>query len=89
MFWGVWAIIGATSHSWFPWPLWVTLGWGVGLAFNVWDVYGRKPVTDDAIQREMQRDSSTRPEIAEKEPMFTKIVVGVEGPAKPSEMRCA
>src|SRR4051794_29390182 len=27
--WGVWLTIALTSGSWFPWPLWVTLGWGV------------------------------------------------------------
>ena len=53
--WGVWAIIGATSHSWFPWPLWVTLGWGIGLAFNAWDVYFRHPITEEEIRRELTR----------------------------------
>lgn len=53
--WGVWAIIGATSHSWYPWPLWITLGWGIGLAFNAWDVYLRRPIAEEEIQREMDR----------------------------------
>lgn len=53
--WGVWAIIGAASHSWYPWPLWITLGWGVGLAFNVWDVYFRRPITEAEIERELER----------------------------------
>ena len=55
LLWGIWAIIGVTSHSWFPWPLWVTLGWGIGLAFNAWDVYFRRPITEDDIRHEMQR----------------------------------
>jgi fatty acid desaturase len=55
LLWGVWAIIGATSHSWFPWPLWVTLGWGIGLAFNAWDVYFRRPITEAELQQEMER----------------------------------
>ena len=29
LLWGVWAIIGVAAHSWYPWPLWVTLGWGI------------------------------------------------------------
>jgi hypothetical protein len=53
--WGVWAIIGVTSHSWYPWPLWVTLGWGLGLTFNAWDVYFRRPITEQEIRREMDR----------------------------------
>jgi hypothetical protein len=53
--WGVWAIIGATSHSWFPWPLWLTLGWGIGLAFNAWDVYFRRPITEAELGREIER----------------------------------
>lgn len=53
--WGVWVIIGATSGSWFPWPLWVTLGWGIGLVFNAWDVYGRRPITETDVHREMER----------------------------------
>src|SRR4051812_37546491 len=53
--WGVWVIIGATAHSWFPWPLWVTLGWGIGLAFNAWDVYFRRPISEGELQREISR----------------------------------
>lgn len=53
--WGVWAIIGVTADSWYPWPLWVTIGWGVGLTFNAWDVYLRRPITEDEIRREMDR----------------------------------
>ena len=53
--WGVWAIIGATSHSWFPWPLWLALGWGIGLAFNAWDVYFRRPITEAELGREIER----------------------------------
>lgn len=31
------------------------LGWGIAVAFNAWDVYGRRPVTEDQIRREMER----------------------------------
>jgi len=53
--WGVWVIVGVTSHSWDPGPLWVTLLWGLGLVFNAWDVYFRGPITEEEIGREMDR----------------------------------
>lgn len=37
------------------WPIWVILGWGIGLASHAWAVYGRGGITEDQIQREMQR----------------------------------
>ena len=50
--WLVWAL----GDRGFPWPIFVTFGWGIGLATNAWAVYGvAKPITDDEIQREMRR----------------------------------
>ncbi len=49
---GIWAI--ATPDSLF-WPIFVILGWGIGVAGNAWDVFVRKPITDDEIDREEQR----------------------------------
>ena len=48
---GIWALSGV-GHFW---PIWVMLGWGVGLVLNVWEVYGNKPITDEEIERELQR----------------------------------
>jgi fatty acid desaturase len=48
---GIWAVTGAD----FFWPIFPILGWGIGVAFNAWDVYGRKPVTEEEIRREMER----------------------------------
>jgi hypothetical protein len=53
--WAIWLVIGLTSHSWWPWPVFMTLGWGIGVAFNAWDVYVRRPITEDELQREMER----------------------------------
>jgi hypothetical protein len=53
--WGIWSFIGVTSDSWSPWPVWVTLGWGLGVVFNAWDVYVRRPITESEIRREMDR----------------------------------
>ena len=53
--WTVWAVIGVGWHSWFPWPLWITLGWGIGVTFNAWDVYFRRPISEGEIRHEMDR----------------------------------
>jgi uncharacterized ion transporter superfamily protein YfcC len=47
----IWAVTGAG----FFWPVFPILGWGVGVGANAWDVYGRKPLSEDEIQREAQR----------------------------------
>lgn len=47
----VWALTGRD----FFWPIWVIAGWGIGLAMNVWDVYGRKPITEADIDNELRR----------------------------------
>ncbi len=49
--WGVWAATGAG----YAWPAWVTGGWGIGLLLNAWDVYFRAPITEDDVQREIER----------------------------------
>jgi hypothetical protein len=47
----VWAWTGASLF----WPIFPIVGWGIGVAANAWDAYGRKPVTEDRIQREIRR----------------------------------
>jgi hypothetical protein len=47
----IWAVTGAG----FFWPIFPILGWGVGVAANAWDVYGRKPISEDEISRETER----------------------------------
>ena len=51
---GIWAL----GDRGFFWPIWVMLAWGIGLAFNAWDVYFRKPISEQDIQREMERGDS-------------------------------
>ena len=39
-FWGIWFADSIIDrHFDFPWPVFVTLGWGIGLAFNYIRVY--------------------------------------------------
>ena len=55
--WGIWVVIAANSGSWWPWPIFVTLFWGIGLVMNAWDVYVRKPITEQELQHEIERIS--------------------------------
>jgi 2TM domain len=48
---GIWAVTGAG----FFWPIFPILGWGIGVAANAWDVYGRRPITEEEIRREAER----------------------------------
>lgn len=48
-------VIWAVTDSGFFWPIFPILGWGVGVAANAWDVYGRKPISEDEIRRETER----------------------------------
>ena len=54
---GIWAVTGAG----FFWPIFPILGWGIGVGANAWDVYGRKPITEDEVQRETDRLRAERP----------------------------
>jgi 2TM domain len=49
---GIWAISGAGYF----WPIWVIGGWGLGLAFQAYDTYGRKStVSESQVSEEMNR----------------------------------
>ena len=50
--WVIWALTHSLGE--FPWPLVVTLLWGVGLVMNAWDVFFRRPITEAEVQREMR-----------------------------------
>jgi hypothetical protein len=47
---GIWAVTGAE----FFWPIFPILGWGIGVAFNIWDVYRVEAPTEDDIRHEME-----------------------------------
>jgi hypothetical protein len=46
----IWAVTGAN----FFWPIFPILGWGIGVAFNAWDVYRRPFPTEGQIQHEIE-----------------------------------
>jgi hypothetical protein len=47
----IWAVTGAG----FFWPVFPIVGWGIGVAFNAWSVYGQRPISEDQIRREQER----------------------------------
>jgi hypothetical protein len=47
-------VIWFATGAGFFWPLFVIFGWGIGLAFNAWDVYSPE-MSPEAIEAEMER----------------------------------
>jgi hypothetical protein len=58
----VWTIFLLTAPHGFPWPVFVTAGWGIGVVMNAWEVYGRRPITEGQIRHEIDglRDGERR-----------------------------
>ncbi|KAA3440527.1 2TM domain-containing protein [Rufibacter hautae] len=53
--WSVWYLNKGEDFNYMglPWPAWLSLGWGVGLAFNYYDAYHGSH--DYAVEREYQK----------------------------------
>lgn len=60
----VWAIWWLTGGDYFPWPLFVTFGWGIGWISHIMEYYnkygGGAERREDAIQREVEREMARR-----------------------------
>ena len=52
---GFLVVIWAVTSGDFFWPIFPIAGWGIGLAANAWEVYGRRPISEAEIRREMDR----------------------------------
>ena len=37
----------------FFWPIFPIAGWGIGVGASAWDAFGREPITEERIQREI------------------------------------
>ncbi len=48
-------VIWAFSGGGYFWPIWPMAGWGIGLVLHAWMVYFQRPITEDDVQREMDR----------------------------------
>ena len=55
LLWGIWVVGGVADGFGFPWPVFVTGGWGVGVLINAWDTYGTSPITEREVEEEMKR----------------------------------
>lgn len=55
MLWGLWLAISLANGMTFPWPIFPSLGWGVGLALNAWSVFVERPVTEADVAAEVAR----------------------------------
>ena len=52
--WLVLALVG--SGTWFPWFIFPLAGWGIGVAFHGWSVYGKRSKRhEELVQQEMER----------------------------------
>jgi hypothetical protein len=48
-------VIWLVSGRGFFWPIFPIAGFAIALGVQAYNVYGRKPITEEDIQREMQR----------------------------------
>ena len=53
LLWGIWLF----SDRGFPWPIFVTVFWGIGMVTQGWIVYRGDSITEAEIQREMKKDA--------------------------------
>jgi hypothetical protein len=53
----IWAVIDV--HGFF-WPVFVIVGWGIGVVMNAWDVYWRREITEEDVRREIEHENERR-----------------------------
>jgi hypothetical protein len=59
MLWMIWYFSGSRSfNSDFPWPVWSTAGWGIGLVFHYLGAYVN---TGNTIESEYQKLKNQKP----------------------------
>ncbi|GAA4317884.1 2TM domain-containing protein [Flaviaesturariibacter amylovorans] len=62
--WILWALTSRNNYSGIPWPVWPTLGWGIGLAFQYFGAYGspagKDPAEAEYEKLQRQRDAGTK-----------------------------
>ncbi len=48
---GIWAMTGGGYF----WPAWPLGAWGLGMVLSFWDIYVRKPITEEDIDAALRR----------------------------------
>lgn len=60
-FWTVW-VVGGIVDAWiFPWPVFPTVFWGLFVLGQANDLYWRKPLSEQRVQREIERLRAASP----------------------------
>jgi hypothetical protein len=50
-----WLSVAVATGVWFPWFVFCTLGWGIGLAVHAWVTYRGDELSEERIRAEMSR----------------------------------
>lgn len=62
--WIIWWFSAGHKYDWngVPWPLWVMLGWGIGIVMQYRDAYGgnREDLTDREYKKLKERQGNDR-----------------------------
>lgn len=65
--WGAWLLVWPPEAGSFPWPIFVTIGWGIGLTVHglmtYWILSG---ANDAAVEREMRKLRERGPRTTER-----------------------
>ena len=53
------AVWYVTGHGYF-WPGWILGLWGAAVLVHGWDVWGRRPISEEEIRREVERQGGSQ-----------------------------
>jgi 2TM domain len=48
-------VIWLTTGRGYFWPAWPLGAWGLGMVLSFWDIYVRRPITEEDIEAELRR----------------------------------
>lgn len=54
LLWALWLATGGAEDQGY-WPAFVTVAWGLGLAFSAWSTFAEKPISQADIDAEVSR----------------------------------
>ncbi len=56
--WAIWALTGDRDDRRFPWPIWATLGWGIGMIFHYLGAYVFP--RENSVEKEFEKLKQTK-----------------------------